>query len=558
MADTGAAARKAADEGIKGFNLVVADQIDLMQKAGDRAGAMETFMGKLRDATKDAQPPLTELQKSWKTFMASFSSDQSPVGEFFANWITVMEKGASRMLDGLTAMYKKLDDWIAAHPTIAGIMGVSPIGAPTGQSDPTIPMNRNLTPRNEALINGAAERLYDRFGLSHDAATDSKIAAISAFASNVMQVESSGRQIDPKTGTTLTSPKGAMGLMQLMPATASRYSVDPHDAGQNVQGGLAAIYELYVKYQGDLVKMAIAYNWGETAADKFFKMTSSKNIPDETLAFASKTTGLTPDQIRGRLPEQFAAWDYRNATLNDNDKGRGDPVALNTATRQGLNKALEIARQDLSNAVDSGDAEGFSLAIKRIADYTEKLKAATGAATQFGTEAQKSARAAAEGVRELNAAAGPDRAIAEIRFKYEDIAKRTGNEFDEASFGVEAAAKLKELSASYSDATAKIEATNAAQRGLSEALAGQSQAAEFAKNATIALNEAEDKLAKNDPERTRLIKNAQKRSTSRRKASSIRRRYLTQRTSNLRTKPWLSRSSYSGRRRLNRTAKSPR
>src|SRR5689334_17237894 len=48
------------------------------------------------------------------------------------------------------------------------------------------------------------------------------------------------------------SPKGAIGLMQLMPATASQYGADPKDPAQNVEAGTAYFRDLLIKYKGDV------------------------------------------------------------------------------------------------------------------------------------------------------------------------------------------------------------------------------------------------------------------------------------------------------------------
>jgi len=65
------------------------------------------------------------------------------------------------------------------------------------------------------------------------------------------------------------SPKGAIGLMQLMPATAKAYGADPHDPGQNVEAGAAYLRELLIKYDGDARRALAAYNAGPGAVDKY-------------------------------------------------------------------------------------------------------------------------------------------------------------------------------------------------------------------------------------------------------------------------------------------------
>jgi soluble lytic murein transglycosylase-like protein len=65
------------------------------------------------------------------------------------------------------------------------------------------------------------------------------------------------------------SPKGAIGLMQLMPTTASQYGADPTDPAQNVEAGTAYLRDLLIKYKGDVPAALAAYNAGPGAVDKY-------------------------------------------------------------------------------------------------------------------------------------------------------------------------------------------------------------------------------------------------------------------------------------------------
>jgi len=68
------------------------------------------------------------------------------------------------------------------------------------------------------------------------------------------------------------SPKGAIGLMQLMPSTARQLGVDPHDAKQNAEGGAKYLVDLLWRYRNDpyqVRKAVAAYNAGPAAVDRY-------------------------------------------------------------------------------------------------------------------------------------------------------------------------------------------------------------------------------------------------------------------------------------------------
>jgi soluble lytic murein transglycosylase-like protein len=66
------------------------------------------------------------------------------------------------------------------------------------------------------------------------------------------------------------SPKGALGLMQLIPATARRFGVsDVFDPVENIQGGVKYLRYLLDLYDGDYPLVLAAYNAGEGAVTRY-------------------------------------------------------------------------------------------------------------------------------------------------------------------------------------------------------------------------------------------------------------------------------------------------
>jgi len=117
------------------------------------------------------------------------------------------------------------------------------------------------TPTPEQLADAAA----DRYGLPR------------RLVRGVMAAESA---FQPRA----ISAKGAIGLMQLMPATAGTLGVNPYDPAQNVDAGTRYLRDLLIRYDGLLWHALAAYNAGPAAVDKY------KGLPPypETIRYVNR------------------------------------------------------------------------------------------------------------------------------------------------------------------------------------------------------------------------------------------------------------------------------
>jgi len=133
------------------------------------------------------------------------------------------------------------------------------------------------------------------------------------YASVLLGVAARDQQLDPRLLHSVVlqesafrpcavSPKGAQGLMQLMPSTVEQFHVtDPFDPKQNVEAGARYLKQLLDKYKGDISLALAAYNAGPSTVD------AAKGIPDiaETRDYVKAILGRAPAPITPPVPPQI-------------------------------------------------------------------------------------------------------------------------------------------------------------------------------------------------------------------------------------------------------------
>jgi hypothetical protein len=146
--------------------------------------------------------------------------------------------------------------WLGVFPVSAEVrVGVGDDGRKVITNENSVQRSRRLSPRLLPIPDVNLEPLIHRHSTAQQ--LDPKLVQA------LIQVESGYNH-------RALSRKGAMGLMQLMPGTASQLGVsDPYDPDQNVRGGTTYLRRMIDRFQGRLEWAVAAYNAGPGAVERY-------------------------------------------------------------------------------------------------------------------------------------------------------------------------------------------------------------------------------------------------------------------------------------------------
>ncbi|HEY5209303.1 MAG TPA: phage tail length tape measure family protein [Stellaceae bacterium] len=259
------------------FHDATSDFISDLRQSGDAGKALSNLLGKTADRATDAV--LSNV--SDQLFGKSGSTGQGAVGGSLTSWFSDLFGAKS-----------------TKTPTIPGLGGAGAIATATISAG-TVIVNGTIAGGSGISIPGAAAGTgVTSVSLQPAGYSDLVNAASSKYGVNsnldmaVLNQESRG---DP----TLVSKAGAQGLMQLMPGTARDLGVtSPFDPAQNIGGGTQYLSQMLGRYNGDVTRSLVGYNWGPGNADQWNGNMAA--LPGQTQDYVkniAKSLGTTTDHL---------------------------------------------------------------------------------------------------------------------------------------------------------------------------------------------------------------------------------------------------------------------
>jgi len=208
--------------------------------------------------------------------LMSFPQYQGASPDFIKSNLTeVINSGDSQRIGSLTSALKSAPEYMDWNDdeiknSVSQIIGAQPVPqqpVSTFKPEPTTElqkMSQEVKPavKPEQPVNRSVFTTVNQFAPAIDSSS-SNYGADPNLVRAIIAAESAGN-------TTAKSPKGAQGLMQIMPDTGKELGItDAFDPNQNIDGGTKYIVSLLKANNNDTAKALAAYNAGQAMVDKY-------------------------------------------------------------------------------------------------------------------------------------------------------------------------------------------------------------------------------------------------------------------------------------------------
>ena len=295
---------------------IIARSGDTIAKIAKRTGIDSAEIAKLNNLSENSR-----VRKGTRIYLPESAASAPPTGEVIGKTITLAD-GYTFQVDeiwhqGSEVWYRKGNVTANLNGEIKSVKPIlKPLPAPTPAPEPVAATAKSQLAVWIHLVDGAKFRVddvqetsdgawYNRANISNFIEKE-RIARIerevpvtsnapaknrdwtsgNAVIDDLIRTNGNKYGVDPylvflviekesRFRTHALSPKGAQGLMQLMPWTARRLGVTkPFDPGQNIRGGTQYLRELMDMFGGKVNLVLASYNAGEGAVIKF-----GRNVP---------------------------------------------------------------------------------------------------------------------------------------------------------------------------------------------------------------------------------------------------------------------------------------